>query len=374
MVPRAPAQVGDKLDEIDTPALVVDLDLIEANIRTMASFAQDRGIRLRPHAKTHKCAAIARMQVAAGAVGVCCQKVGEAEAMADEGITDVLVSNQIVGRRKLDRLAALSKRIRVAVCADHADNVDEINTAAIRFDTSIPVLVELDVGAGRCGVASAEEARALALRIAGASHLSFGGVQAYHGSAQHFRTYDERRAAIAGAGDLLRATLDLLDAEGLACEIVGGGGTGTYQFEAASGLWNELQVGSYVFMDHDYALNLDEHGQPVSEFSHSLTVRTTVMSTPGTDRAVTDAGLKAYSVDSGLPVLRDGLDGDVLSASDEHTTIRIANPNQRPVLGEALDLIPGHCDPTVNLHDWIVGVRDGTVETIWPVDARGALF
>ncbi|WP_343079576.1 DSD1 family PLP-dependent enzyme [Ostreiculturibacter nitratireducens] len=374
MIQCPAARIGDPIDEIDTPALVVDLDALEANIRKMSAFAAENGVRLRPHAKTHKCSAIARLQIEAGAVGICCQKVSEAEAMANAGITDILISNEVVGRRKLDRLAALSKRIRVAVCADNSDNVDDIDAAAARFDTVIPVLVEVDVGGGRCGTHPGEASVAVARHIAACRSLRFGGVQAYHGPAQHRRSFDERRELIRKAGEDLARTVDMLASEGLTCEIVGGAGTGSYAFETASGVWNELQVGSYVFMDHDYALNLGSDGSRVQEFHHSLTIRTTIMSTPTPDRLITDAGLKAYTTDCGLPVLADLPGAEVLKASDEHTTISIARPEDRPSLGGALHLIPGHCDPTVNLHDWIIGVRRGRVECLWPVDARGALF
>ena len=166
-------------------------------------------------------------------------------------------------------------------------------------------------------------------------------------------------------------TVDLFKQDGLKCEIIGGAGTGTYGFEAASGLYNELQVGSYVFMDRDYSLNLDTAGGHSSEFRQSLFIKTTVMSTPGPDRAVTDAGLKTYTTDAGLPGVHGVAGAEVLQAADEHTNIRFANADQRPNLGDELRLVPGHCDPTVNLHDWIVGVRDGRVECIWPVAARG---
>jgi len=373
MINCPPARLGDRLEDVDTPALLVDLDLLEANIAKMASWAQDAGVRLRPHAKTHKCSAIARMQIAAGAIGVCVQKVGEAEALAEGGVSDILVSNEVVGARKLDRLAALSKRIRVAVCADDAGNVDDLNAAAARFDTNLRVLVEIDVGGARCGVAPGEEALALARHIAAQPHLTFAGLQAYHGNAQHIRSAAERRAAIAASGEAVKATLALLDAAGLDCEIIGGGGTGTFVNEGTSGLWNELQVGSYVFMDRDYGLNLGEDGANVSDFAHALTILTSVMSAPVADRIVTDAGLKAYSMDSGLPGLADPSIGTVTGPSDEHTTIAVA-PGKGPKLGDKIELIPGHCDPTVNLHDWIVAVRGGKVEAIWPVDARGALF
>lgn len=187
MVLRPAAEIGDRWEDIDTPALVVDLDALDANIAKMAAFAGRSGIRLRPHAKTHKCPAIARKQLEAGAVGICCQKVSEAEAMADGGIADILVTNQVVGERKLRRLAALSLRIDVAVCADNAENVAALDAIAREFDTTLPVLVEIDIGSGRCGVAPGEDAAELAKRIAGANNLRFSGLQAYQGRAQHLR-------------------------------------------------------------------------------------------------------------------------------------------------------------------------------------------
>lgn len=367
------ARVGDPAELIDTPALVVDLDLLEANIRHMAEYAAARGLRLRPHAKTHKCAEIARLQIAAGAVGICCQKIGEAEALAHAGVSDILVSNQVVTDAKLSRLAALSRSIRIAVCADDAANVDRIAAAAQRFGTEITVLVEIDVGTGRCGVAPGVQALDLARQIARTRGLRFGGLQAYHGRAQHIRDHGERRAAIAAAAGGLRQTLDLLTAEGLTCETVGGAGTGSFPFEAEFGLWNELQVGSYVFMDADYARNLDADGGPDRTFGHALTVRSTVISTAVEGRIVTDAGLKAFSMESGGPAVRDAPWAEVLGVSDEHTVIAVAQGANRPGIGTALDLIPGHCDPTVNLHDWIIGLRNGIVESVWPVTARGAL-
>lgn len=368
------AQVGDRYEDIDTPALLVDLDALEGNIRKMAEAARAAGVRLRPHSKTHKCSAIARLQIAAGAVGICCQKVAEAEAMANAGITDILVTNQVVGPKKLQKLAALSKRIGIAVCADHPDNVRDISNAARDFDTEIPVLVEVDIGGGRCGTRPGDESVALALKIAEAQNLRFGGLQAYHGPAQHRRSYDERRDMIAEAARQLRDTLERLERAGLESQIVGGAGTGTFAFEADCGLWNELQVGSYVFMDRDYSLNLDREGAPVADFAQSLTIKSTVLSTPAPDRIIADAGLKAYTTESGLPGLLDVPGGEVLKSADEHTTISVSRASERPALGSALRLVPGHCDPTVNLHDWIIGVRGGRVDCIWPVDARGALL
>lgn len=374
-----PAAPGMKLAEVDTPALVIDLDAFERNLRAMAEAVTPTGLRLRPHAKTHKSPVIARRQVALGAVGVCCQKVSEAEALADGGIDDVLVTNEVVGARKLERLAALARRAKVGVCVDDAQNVRDISAAAVRFGAEIEVLVEIDVGAGRCGVVPGEPAVALAEEIAALPGLDFGGLQAYHGAAQHLRHAEERAAAIGRAAELTRQTVDLLALSGFECRTVGGAGTGTYALEAASGVWNELQCGSYIFMDADYARNLDAEGEPVAEFEHALFVLSTVMSQPAEGRAVLDAGLKALAFDSGPPEIHGRRDLRFESASDEHGKLTFEAGNQPLRPGDRLLLVPGHCDPTVNLHDWYVAVRglswEGAfVEAVWPVAARGAGF
>src|ERR1044072_2500519 len=232
-----PAQRGMPFGEIDTPALVIYLDAFERNLRRMADAAKKAGVRLRPHAKTHKSSTIARIQMEHGAVGVCCQKVSEAEILAKDGITDILVSNEIAGARKIERLAALAKQVKIGVCVDDAGNIAEIAAAAEKHDVNISVLVEIDVGGNRCGVAPGEPALRLASKIARSNLLRFGGVQAYHGSAQHFRTYDERRDAIARTVDMTRQTVDLLSREGLKCDTIGGAGTGTFELEAGTGIF-----------------------------------------------------------------------------------------------------------------------------------------
>ncbi|MDP6708497.1 MAG: DSD1 family PLP-dependent enzyme [Alphaproteobacteria bacterium] len=368
----APAEIGMALEEIETPALIVDLDAFERNLQRMANAVAETPSRLRPHAKTHKCPAVARRQVALGAVGVCCQKVGEAEAMVQGGIRDVLVSNQIVGRRKLGRLVALAREAKLAVCADDAGNVADLAAAAEAGGVTLDVLVEIDVGTHRCGVLPGAPALALAQAIDASANLRFAGLQAYHGRAQHIRDYDERRRAIDRAIELTSETVSLLAEHDLACEIVGGAGTGTYAFEAASGVFNELQAGSYVFMDADYAQNLKADGEFFDEFEHSLFVYATVMSKPAADRAILDAGLKASSVDAGLPRLADLTDASFVRASDEHGVLELGAGAANLGLGTKLRLIPGHCDPTANMYDWYVGIRGDRVETLWPITARGA--
>ncbi len=366
-----PAAPGQRLEEVDTPALILELDAFEANLRTLADAVRGSGVRVRTHAKTHKCPEVAKRQMALGAVGACCQKVSEAEAMVAGGIGDVLVTNEIVGASKLERLARLAARARIGVCVDDAGNVRALDAAAGRAGTTLDVYVELEVGMGRCGVAPGEPALALARAVAGCPHLRFVGLQAYHGRAQHVRTIAERRAQIERAAEHVRATRRLLEENGIACLTVTGAGSGTFMLEVQTGAWNEIQPGSYAFMDADYAKN--EQAAPLPRFAHALFVLATVMSRGGGARAIVDAGLKASSVDSGMPAVwqRPGL--AYVHAADEHGFIEIAPGTAAPALGEKLLLVPGHCDPTINLHDGYVCVRKGVVESLWPITARGAL-
>ena len=373
MLQSPPAIPGMREDEIDTPALVIDLDAFEYNLDHMAALLAPTGVKLRAHAKTHKSPVIAHLQMARGAVGNCVQKVAEAEILAWGGVPDILVSNEVVGAAKLARLCALSRIAQVAVCADDASQVAAIEAAAEASGRRMTVLVEIDVGANRCGIAAGPDAVALAQRIAGSKHLIFGGIQAYHGSAQHKRTPAERRTLVGHAVDASRRTVEQLQQQGLLCPIVGGAGTGTFQIEAASGVYNEMQAGSYVFMDADYARNLDEAGAPVSTFRHALFVLGTVMSAVRPGLAVVDAGHKAVAVDSGLPTVWQRPEVRYTGASDEHGKLEFASETASPKLGEKLRLVPGHCDPTVDKFDWYVGVRGGRVECLWPVAARGGV-
>ena len=363
MSQRPPAAVGQRLEEVDTPALVLELDAFEKNLRTLGASAGGK-VRVRPHAKTHKCPEIAHRQIAAGAVGVCCQKVSEAEALVEGGVRDVLVSNEIVGRPKLERLAALASRARLGVCVDDIGNLRDIAATGAPLD----VYVELEVGMGRCGIAPGKPALALGQEVIKSGNLRFAGFQAYHGRAQHMRSMAERRASIERAAEAVRATKALFLQHGIATPVVTGAGSGSFMFEVQSGAWDEIQPGSYVFMDADYARN--EWAAPLPRFEHALFVLTTVMSRPSPQLAVVDAGLKASSVDSGMPSVWARTDLAYTRASDEHGCIE--GP-RLPALGEKLMLVPGHCDPTVNLYDWYVCVRGGRVEALWPITARGAL-
>ncbi|NPC55982.1 DSD1 family PLP-dependent enzyme [Caenimonas soli] len=381
--------VGQSVNDIDTPALVVDLDAMKRNLSRMAEFARKHDVRWRPHAKMHKSVALAKLQMQAGAVGVCVQKTAEAEAMAAGGIYNIYISNEVIAPQKLARVAALAHRVsaengRLAIAVDSTEGVirlaQAMNQARSHHGAAavIDVFVEIDVGQHRCGVPPGEAAVALAQEIRKHPALRFGGLQAYHGKAQHMRGAKERRDAIAIVMDEVVYTRKLIEAEGMPVDLVTGAGTGTMVCEAASGVFGELQAGSFMFMDADYAANERDPAQP--HFEHALFVKSQVISSRA-DYAVCDAGHKSHAIDSGLPkVLAFDPESelDYLNGGDEHGILQPAGASRRvPAIGRMLWLIPGHCDPTVNLHDFMIGVagglRKGTVETIIRVDARGAL-
>ena len=368
---RTPARIGDPLEAVETPALVIDLDAFEHNLDLMANAVRGSGLALRPHAKSHKCPDIARAQVARGAVGVCCQKVDEAAAFVAAGIADVLVTNEIVAPSKIARLAALAQSATIGVLVDDARVVADLSAAAVQAGGTLHVYVEIDVGAGRCGVVPGGAAVAIARAASAAKGLRFRGIHAYHGAAQHLRKPAERCAAIERASALAGETKHLIEQAGIACPVVTGAGTGTWQLERDSHVYTELQPGSYVFMDADYARNAlapDEHA-----FEQSLYVLCSVMSVPTRERAVVDAGLKALAVDSGLPEVHAARGLRYAKASDEHGVLDVDPSQAHPATGDRVWLVPGHCDPTVNLYDWLVGMRGQRVECVWPVSARGAV-
>ena len=381
--------IGHSVNAIDTPALVVDLDRMERNMRTMAAFAAQHQVMLRPHAKMHKSAELAKLQMAAGAVGVCVQKTSEAEALVAGGIHNIFISNEVIAPLKLARVAALTRTLaplggKLAICVD---SIEGIRRLAIGMNegrlssgiaSSIDVFIEINVGHHRCGVEPGLPAVALAIEIRKHPALNFAGLQAYHGKAQHMRSASERQGAILSAIEAVRRTRELIENEGIKVALVTGAGTGTAPLEAASKLYGELQAGSYLFMDADYAANEPVVGQP--RFKHALFVKTQVISVHA-NHAVCDAGHKSHAIDSCLPKVhafssRSAL--DYSNGGDEHGILKPAAGGTRlPGLGSMLWLIPGHCDPTVNLHNVMIGVRGGllkgVVERIIAVDARGAL-
>ena len=381
--------VGKSVNSIDTPALVVDLDMMERNLRTMAAFAAEHDVMLRPHAKMHKSAELAKLQMAAGAVGVCVQKTSEAEALVAGGVYNIFISNEVIAPAKLARVAALTRVLaplggKLAICVDSREGIkrlaESMNEGRIASGTpsSIDVFIELNVGHNRCGVEPGSAAVALALEIRKHPALNFAGLQAYHGKAQHMRSASERQGAIVSAIKAVRMTRELIEEEGIKVVLVTGAGTGTAPLEAASKLYGELQAGSYLFMDADYATNEPAAGQP--RFKHALFVKTQVISVHA-QHVVCDAGHKSHAIDSGLPKVHAFSSRSQLvysNGGDEHGILKPAAGSTRlPSLGSMLWLIPGHCDPTVNLHNHMIGVRGGllkgTVERIISVDGRGAL-
>lgn len=371
-----PAAVGMDQNETHTPCLILDLDALEANIKRMADIVSGYGVQHRAHGKMHKSVDVARLQLTlGGASGICCQKTSEAETFARGGIKDILVTNQIRGQAKVNRLASIPKLgARIITCVDDIENVFELTEAAVAQGTEIECLVEIDCGAARGGVATAAEAVSLAVAIADAPNLTFSGVQSYQGNAQHIQYYAERNAAAEIAIQHTGNVVDQLSAAGFPCKIVSGGGTGSFDFEGSSGIFNEVQCGSYAFMDAHYASVHDEMGLGLGDNSwrHALFVLTSVMSTSVQGKPVCDAGLKSHSVDSGLPTIWRRDDIAYVEPSDEHGVL--SDPSGTLRAGDRLKLIPGHCDPTCNLHDWYVGLRNGKVESIWPVSARGRML
>jgi D-serine deaminase-like pyridoxal phosphate-dependent protein len=384
--------IGKPVSDVDTPALVIDLDAMKRNLGRMAEFAKKHHILWRPHAKLHKSVALAKMQIKAGAVGVCVQKTSEAEVMVAGGVHNVYITNQVIAPGKLARVAALTQQVaahggQLAIAVDSMDGVIRLAQAmnearagdgAAGVATVIDVFVEIDVGQGRCGVEPGPAAVLLALEIRKHPALRFAGLQAYHGKAQHLRHAQERRETTAQAVAAALSTRQLIEAQGMAVGLVTGAGTGSLLLEAASGVYGELQAGSFLFMDADYAQNERDPAQP--HFEHALFVKTQVISSKSS-HAVCDAGHKSHAIDSGLPLVH-ALAGervlDYFNGGDEHGILRpAAGCTRLPALGQMLWLIPGHCDPTVNLHDVMIGVsgglRSGVVRRIIQVDARGAM-
>ena len=368
-----PALPGMSEADIQTPCLVLDLDALERNIIKMGGLMRDMGVRHRVHGKMHRSVDVAELQQKlGGACGVCCQKVAEAVVFARGGIKDILVTYEIRDPVKIDRLARIPKLgARTIVIVDDVANVADLSAATQRHGTTLECLVEIDCGAGLAGVSTIPEVVEIAMAIDAAPGLKFSGVQAYQGLAQHVREYEGRKALVDVAVAMARDAVEALKEEGLTCDVVGGGGTGTFYFEGASGVYNELQAGSYAFMDHDYGLDLDKDGRRIDqgEWENALFILTMVMSHKKPDVAICDAGLKVQSMDSGLPVVYGRKDLTYLGAADEHGLI--VDPDGALEVGDKLRLVPGHCDPTCNMHDSYVGVRNGKVEVVWPVSARG---
>ena len=365
--------IGTALADVVTPALVLDLDVLEGNLEAMAGFTASAGIGLRPHTKAHKSVRIAERQLALGAVGLCCQTLGEASVLVGEGLGPILVTNQVIGEQKISQLVSLAASADVGVCIDSADWLDVMDARARHNGVVLKVLVELQGAWYRPGVSEPDRVAALAKEVSARTHLRFGGVQAYNAEAQHITEFAARVASARSFHQTLRCVLDGVAGAGLRCEIVTGGGTGTYEIENADGLYSDLQPGTYVFMDGGYVDNLNAENAARTDFGVALSIATTVISRPGPDVAVVDCGTKGITTDQGMPLVRS-LDGErsdlkYVRSSDEHGVVKLAG-DQIPV-GHRLLLVPFNVDPTVNLYDEYLGIRAGRVSEVIPVSARG---
>jgi D-serine deaminase-like pyridoxal phosphate-dependent protein len=360
--------VGQEVAAVDTPALLIDLDIMERNLRTMADFFADKPAKLRPHAKTHKSPVIAQKQLALGAVGITCAKLGEAEVLAEAGVPDILVANQIVSATKIARLMGLLHHARVTVAVDDADNLRALARAAGERGVELDVLVEVNTGMNRCGVAPGEPAVTLAKQAADLPGIRFRGIQAYEGHLVNVADEDERRARVAAAMAPIIETRGQIEQAGIPVGIVSGGGTGTFALTGTFAGFDEIQAGSYVFMDTAYA-NVGGVGQ---RFGQALTVKATVISRPIAERAVLDAGRKSLGIDHGTPQIKGFAECTRFeSFSEEHIKVEVSGAARDLRPGDTVEIVPGHVCTTVNLYDRYVAVRDGIVEAIWPIAGRG---
>jgi 3-hydroxy-D-aspartate aldolase len=361
----------DVQERLATPCLLLGAEAFEHNLAVMMDLVRRYGRQLRPHVKAHKCASIGRRQLEAGAIGLCCATVREAEVMAEAGLERLLVTSPVTARGMIERLARAQERVSdLAVVADSEAGVEAL-ARGISAERPLGVVVEIDVGQGRTGVTSPADAVRLARRIAALPQLRYRGVQAYYGHLQHVPAYADRKAKAAEQWARLQPFLDALNAAGLAPEIVTGGGTGTYRLDLEDGPFTEIQPGSYLLMDKQYgAIELAPGTAP---FRTALTVATRVISANQPNLVVLDAGFKAMATDAGPALVASGASTDAAYQfmGDEHGALRFGAGAARPAVGDLVTLVAPHCDPTVNLHDWFNVMRDGRLVDIWPVDARG---
>jgi D-serine deaminase-like pyridoxal phosphate-dependent protein len=358
-------KTGASYLEIDTPALLLDMDAFERNLTKMARFFAERPTSLRPHAKTHKCPQVALKQLEAGAIGITCAKVGEAEVMAKAGVQDILIANQVVGGIKIDRLTDLAGRCDMMVAVDSAANVQELSRACQAKDVTLRALVEVDIGMHRCGVQPGAAALRLAQQVADAPRLNLAGLMGYEGHLVQIADPQERFNRVREALIPLQETRELLETNGLPVQIVSGGGTGTYDVSGAYPPMTEIEAGSYVYMDSTYL-------KTRPEFEPALTVLVTVISRPVPERIVTDVGRKAISHDFGLPQPFDAPGVETRKLSEEHGVMEATEPNAVPLRpGDKIRVLPSHCCTTVNLHDMLYVVQNGALVDMWPIAARG---
>lgn len=359
-------------DEIPTPALILDLDAFEANVASMAAHVREHALAFRPHGKTHKCPEIARRLIAAGAIGSCTARLSEAEVFAEHAIPGLLVTTAVIGPHKIDRAVALAARAPDTIfCVDHEANARDLGDAAERVGLPVALNLAVDLYFGRTGIAPGAPARDLARFIDRHPRLRFAGLQAYDGMAAHTSPFEARRARTTASLARAVETRRIIERDGIACPMVTGGSTGTYSIDASIDGITELQPGSFVFMDVEYGGIGGPEGTEYCDFRQALTVVATVVSRPP-GYAIVDAGYKAFATDRPFPPRPVDLPGVTYGwAGDEHGRLDLAEAAREVRVGDRLEFIPPHCDPTVNLYDQIHVVRGDRVEGVWPISARG---
>ena len=358
--------IGIHKSEIDTPALIIDLEAMESNIKLMADYFVGRPATLRPHFKTHKCPIIAHKQIEAGASGITCAKLGEAEVLVESGIRNILIANQIIGKEKITKLAALARHADMIVAADAASNLRDLSDAAQVFGSEIGVVIEVDVGMGRCGTRSVDETVALARLALSLKNIRFRGVMGYEGHCVFIQDKQERTEKCHYANATLVKAADAIRHAGIKVEIVSGGGTGTYDITGEYPGITEIEAGSYVFSDARYS-------GVIPQFKTALSILTTVVSRPEKDIVITDAGLKTMTSEFGMPVLKSIQGAELIKLSEEHGKIHLDRDIPGLKTGDKIEIIPSHGCTTINLHDFYFGVRGDRLETVWKIAARGKI-
>ena len=354
--------------ELNTPALFLDLDKLDSNIEKMANFFEQRSADLRPHMKTHKTPQIAHKQIEQGAIGITCQKLEEAEVMSRSGIRDMLITNQIIGESKIRRLVHMARSTEVKAAVDNPENVTNISEAAQAKGVNVGLVVELNIGMDRCGVEPGKPALELAQLIEGKDGVKFMGLLGYEGHTVFIEDYNHRREETEKALEKEVETAERIEKDGLACSIVSSGATGTYDITGTYPGVTEVEAGSYATFDAKYS-QLEGVGD---QFEHAVTLLSTVISRPAKSRAVLDVGMKALSTDFGIPVIASE-EGDlkIRKLSEEHGYLQVGDSSRGPEVGEKVEIIPSHGCTTINLHDRFFGTRNGEVESVWPIAARG---
>lgn len=361
------------IGEIPTPALLIDLDRMDLNLRKMADDAKKLDVGVRPHTKTHKCPIIAKMQMDLGAIGVCAAKVSEAEVMVAGGVDQVLITSPVVTADKIGRVIALAKQSSgIQMVVDNAKTIDDFNAAATAAGTKLRVILDLDTGTKRTGVASGAAALALAQQIDKSEALQFDGLQSYAGHLMHLVGHDVRKKSAIRTAARAIETKAMIEKSGIEVGVLSGGGTGTFDIDGAIDEVTDLQVGSYLFMDAQYRKIGDIDSEVFDYFDPSLFVLVTAISQPVPERITVDAGYKAFASDDALPEFRENISGAIYRwGGDEHGIILLDKPSRKFKLGDKMQMLVSHCDPTVNLYDHYYPVRDGMVSELWPISARG---